>query len=188
MGDSMMKQDWAQQVNSFWFDEISPQQWFAPSPELDAQIRERFLSLYEEFAKSVPGVARSNARAALAAIIVLDQFPRNMFRGRPEAFATDTLACALTRNAVQEELDSQLSMDERRFLYMPLMHSEVLADQEWGISLFRSLGDEDTLKYAVEHRDIIEQFGRFPHRNRILGRQSNREEQDFLHNANSYGQ
>lgn len=188
VGAVMVKQDWAEQVISFWFEEIQPQQWFAPSIELDTEIRERFLSLYEEISRSVPRVAYSDARAALAAIIILDQFPRNMFRGQPKAFATDALACALTRNAVQKELDRQLSQDERRFLYMPLMHSEILADQEWGVSLFRALGDETSLKYAIEHRDIIEQFGRFPHRNRILGRQSSEREQTFLQSANSYGQ
>ncbi len=184
----MSRAEWVEEVNRFWFEEIEPGQWFRPDPAMDAEIRRRFLELYQKLKQALPEEARTDARAALAAILLFDQFPRNMFRGRPEAFATDPLACALTRNAVDQELDNGLNTDERRFLYMPLMHSEVLADQEWGVSLFRSLDDPESLRYAIEHRDIIARFGRFPHRNNVLGRENTPEEEEFLRTAERYGQ
>lgn len=184
----MTQSGWVQQILDFWFTEVKPEQWFAVDPALDEQIRSRFLDLHAALKSQVPAEAREDARAALAAIILFDQFPRNMFRGRREAFATDSLACALTRNAVEREFDQVLDKDERRFLYMPLMHSEILADQEWGVSLFRSLDDPESLRYAIEHRDTIARFGRFPHRNQVLGRESTAEEEEFLRSANRYGQ
>lgn len=184
----MAQSEWLDEVRAFWFEEIEPKKWFQPDKAMDETIRNRFHPVYLELKRSIPPEARTDAKTALAAIIVLDQFPRNMFRGTAQAFATDPIACELARNAVEKELDNELDVDERRFLYMPLMHSEILADQEWGVSLFRSLADENSLAYAVEHRDIIARFGRFPHRNRILGRESTLEEIEFLRDANTYGQ
>ena len=184
----MLDENWVEAVCTFWFRELSPNQWFEADPALDRTIRERFLELHRTLKAALPAEAKTDARAALAAIIALDQFPRNMFRGEPEAFATDSMASELSRNAVGKGLDTRLSADERRFIYMPLMHSEVLADQELCVSLFKSLEDEQSLHYAVEHRDTIARFGRFPHRNRALGRQSTPDEVAFLESANTYGQ
>jgi uncharacterized protein (DUF924 family) len=183
-----MEDKWAESVTAFWFGTLSPQQWFRSDEALDRTIRDRFHGLYQSLKSSVPAVARTDPNSALAAIIVLDQFPRNMFRGRPEAFETDPIACSLARNAIDKGLDGGLSVDERRFVFMPLMHSEVLADQERCVLLFKSLGDENSLRYAVEHRDIIARFGRFPHRNRVLGRESTDAEIAYLEDANTYGQ
>src|SRR5690606_22329940 len=108
-------------------------------------------------------------RTALAAVIVLDQFPRNMFRGQPAAFATDDLALGIARRALDRGFDAKIEQGGKAFLYMPFMHSEVTADQERCVDLFRSLDNESGLKYAIEHRDIVARFGRFPHRNKILG-------------------
>jgi uncharacterized protein (DUF924 family) len=183
-----MDENWAQAVLSFWFKELKPEQWFQPDADLDLRIANRFHELYLRLKASVPGAARTDPTAALGAIIVLDQFPRNMFRGKPEAFATDVAASALARNAIERGMDAQLGRDERRFLYMPLMHSESLDDQEECVRLFQLLDEPNSLKYAIEHRDIIARFGRFPHRNRVLGRRSSDEELAYLESANTFGQ
>lgn len=188
MGTQSMDDNWAEIVRAFWFEELEPKQWFETSRDLDRTIVDRFAKLHGTLKTSLPAEAWSDARSALAAIVVLDQFSRNMYRGTPEAFATDSIACALARNAVEKGLDMELTRDERRFIYMPLMHSEILADQDRCVSLFKSLEDEHSLKYAIEHRDIIARFGRFPHRNRTLGRTNTPEEDSFLKDANTYGQ
>src|SRR5690606_32972540 len=113
-----------------------------------------------------------DARTALAAIILFDQFPRNIYRGSPAAFGTDDMALGLARRALDREFDRELTETEKPFMYMPFMHSEVMADQERCVDLFRSLGNENSLKFAIEHRDMIAQYGRFPHRNKSLGRES----------------
>lgn len=180
--------NWAEVVRQFWFGELTREDWFGGSSALDARIKERFEGLYGRIAAQVPPEAWNEAEAALAAVIVLDQFPRNMFRGTAAAFVTDPVASALARNAVEKELDQQLGEDERAFLYMPFMHSEILADQELGVALFRSLSAPESLRYAEEHRDIIARFGRFPHRNKVLGRESTPAELEFLKTADRYGQ
>ena len=130
----------------------------------------------------------ASPRGALAAAIVLDQFPRNMYRGTAKAFATDDLAIRLARQAIENKVDEHLTPAERLFLYMPFQHSEILADQEHAVMLFKALGQENALRYAIEHRDIIARFGRFPHRNRALGRQSTPEEEVFLQEHKGFGQ
>ncbi|MGC4026427.1 MAG: DUF924 family protein [Mesorhizobium sp.] len=152
------------------------------------EIRSRFLPLYEELAANVPPEAMSDPRAALAAIIALDQFPRNMFRGTARAFGSDHLALELSRNALKNGLDRDMTDDECSFLAMPLMHSETLSDQEHCVKVFTKIGDEESLKYALEHRDIVKKFGRFPHRNRALGRKSSEDEQAFLEGHKGFGQ
>lgn len=180
--------NWVEAVKAFWFGELGREQWFSGDEKVDATIRARFGELYRRLNENVPAAAWTEPDAALAAILVLDQFPRNIHRGKAEAFASDTSACALARNAVEKELDAGLSESERAFLYMPFMHSEILADQERGVSLFKSLGDPVSLKFAEEHRDAIARFGRFPHRNKVLGRESTPDELEFLETANRYGQ
>lgn len=179
---------WQDEVLAFWFGELAPQDWFSVSPDTDAAIGQRFTGLHHALAAGLDAEAVDDARTALAAIIVLDQFPRNIHRGSMQAFATDDLALRIARRAVDRRLDDALEPQEKQFLYMPFMHSEVVADQERGVDLFRTLGNEDALKYAIEHRDIIARFGRFPHRNRALGRQSTPEEMAFLETHPGYGQ
>ena len=165
-----------EEVLRFWFDQ-DPKRWFEKNAAFDAEIRLRFLPLYEALASNADWLAQ--ARDCLARVIVLDQFPRNMFRGTPRAFATDPLALAAARHAVEKGYDSGLLPVERQFLYLPFEHSESLADQERACALMKALG-EDLYGWAVKHKVIIERFGRFPHRNQILGRNSTPEELEFL--------
>lgn len=178
----------AEEVLRFWFSELTPEDWFKTSAETDERIRSRFLDLHERMAGGVPPIAMEEARPALAATIVYDQFPRNMFRGTAAAFATDMLALTVVRNALDKRLDDSLSTDERVFLYMPFMHSEVVADQERCVMLFAALGRQNNLDFARDHRDIVARFGRFPHRNEALGRESTREERAFLEGHEGFGQ
>jgi len=188
MSSDVREQSWVNNVLQYWFGELTYDDWFTRKDQTDKAITERFLSLYRSVVNAVPKEAYGEPRAALAAIIVLDQFPRNMFRGKPEAFATDDLALELARNAIDRQFDAALEERMRHFLYMPFMHSEVLADQERCVSLFKSLGDGGSAKYAVEHRDIVARFGRFPHRNKTLGRESTPDELAFLSGHDGFGQ
>lgn len=180
--------DWKNMVLDFWFGELTPKDWFNSTDSLDVAIANRFGTLHERLAAGLPEEVWTDANAALAAVIALDQFPRNIYRRQPRAFATDTLAAQITRNAVHKGLDSALDGDHRQFLYMPLMHSERLDDQERCVLLFEALGREENLKFAREHRDVIARFGRFPHRNAALGRESTAEEIAYLEKAERYGQ
>lgn len=166
---------WCDEVLHFWFDELSVGQWWRKDDALDARIRKRFLAVYEELA-SRPAAFAAEPRGALATVIVLDQFPRNMFRGDPRAYATDALARAVAKMAIAAGQDRALPSDQRLFLYMPLQHSEDAGDQRLGVELVSALGDEEWTHYALAHQRIIERFGRFPHRNAILGRASSAEE------------
>jgi len=166
---------WCDDVLHFWFDDLSSDQWWRKDAALDARIRERFLPLYERLAAR-PVAATTDPRVALATVIVLDQFPRNMFRGQPRVYATDAQALAVAKAAIAGGLDRALPKDGRLFLYMPLQHSEDAADQRLSVELVAALGDEELTRFALAHQRIIERFGRFPHRNAILGRSSTPEE------------
>ncbi len=180
-------EDWVSAVLAFWFDELQPKDWFETSDAVDAAIRERFGGLHERLIGEFPSMSFHDPRTALAAILVFDQFPRNMFRGQPRAFATDDLAASIARKAIEREFDAQVPEAQRIFFYMPLMHSENVADQEHCVSLCSAL-EGDTVKYAIEHRDIVARFGRFPHRNRALGRESTEPEKAFLAEHKGFGQ
>lgn len=170
---------WMGEVLDFWFGELSITQWFTRDDALDARIRERFLALHERLlAQEGPRVV--TARSLLAAVIVLDQFSRNLFRGNPRAYAADAIARRLSRRAIELGLDAGMTMHERLFLYMPFEHSEDAADQALAVDLVSALDDAELTRYALAHRDIIERFGRFPHRNAVLGRASTPEELAFL--------
>ena len=161
---------WRDEVLRFWFD-LPPDRWWKPDPALDSEIRERFAELWEAERENVPEAFLGSARDALAAVILFDQFPRNMLRGHGDQFSTDRLALAVAKGAVERGLDEQLDVDQRGFLYMPFQHSEDMDDQRRSLALFTALGDDYQLGYAKKHHDVIERFGRFPHRNPILGRQ-----------------
>jgi uncharacterized protein (DUF924 family) len=172
----------AHSIVSFWFSEISPKQWWVKSIEFDQLIRDRFLSVYEQTRDGQHLQLLNSAQSCLARIIVLDQFPRNIFRDKPESFQTDALALAAANHAVSLGFDSGMPSIHKAFLYMPLMHSEALTDQAKAIELFTAAGSElqENLKSSHRHKAIIEQFGRFPHRNQILGRTSTQSEVEFL--------
>ncbi|MFW6027695.1 MAG: DUF924 family protein [bacterium] len=167
-------------ILDFWFGELNETQWWSPPPPVDEAVRERFRDLYEALAHEVPAAWRASARNLLAAAIVLDQFPRNMFRNDPRAYATDSRALALAREALDRGLDAELGVKERMFLYMPFQHSEDAAVQAESVALFEQLGDDGALNFARRHKAVIDRFGRFPHRNTILGRETTAEERAFL--------
>lgn len=189
----------ASEVLSFWFGSLdeagfaAPEtsaRWFKKDPAFDEEIRSRFGGLHARLAAGDSHGWLDDPRATLAYVIVLDQFSRNAFRDTPGMFASDALALSAARACVNDGGDRALGPQERSFLYMPFMHSEALADQEECVRLFRALADalaggpkakiEYNHEYAVRHRDVVARFGRFPHRNRILGRASTEEEAAFL--------
>jgi uncharacterized protein (DUF924 family) len=161
--------DWRADVLKFWFG-LDKEQWWRGGPELDRRIKQGFLKLWAEKRQFPADAFLTDPLTALAGVILFDQFPRNMFRGNAEQFATDPLALAIAKGALDKNFDDELQPQERTFLYMPFQHSENLADQNRSMLLFSELGDEEQLGYAKKHRDIIERFGRFPHRNAMLGR------------------
>lgn len=162
-------------VLTFW-REAGPDKWFTRDDEFDADIREKFLATYEAAAAGQLAAWEASAEGALALAIVLDQFPRNMFRGHADAFSTDHLALAIAKGAVDKGLDEELQKPERKFLYMPFLHSETLENQDRALLLFTKIADVEQIKYAHHHRDLIARFGRFPHRNAFLGRTSRPDE------------
>jgi uncharacterized protein (DUF924 family) len=170
----------AREILRFWFDELEPEQWWKRDDAVDAVIRDRFLDVHERLAAGVPEPWLATARSRLAAVIALDQFPRNLFRGSARSFATDSKALALAKETIELGLDEELSKDERVFLYVPFQHSEDAADQARSVALFETLADADTLDFAKKHKLIIDRFGRFPHRNAVLGRETTAEEREFL--------
>jgi uncharacterized protein (DUF924 family) len=185
-----------QEILDFWFGREGEEgygefreAWFTKDPEFDREIRDRFEPVYEEAAAGGLDHWKSEARSCLALIIVLDQFPRNMYRGDTRMYAADALAREAARHAVEHAYDRELSPYERLFAYLPFEHSEELDDQRLSVELFRGLakemGSEDLLDYAVRHLEIVEQFGRFPHRNEVLGRRTTPEEAEFLRGPDS---
>jgi uncharacterized protein (DUF924 family) len=174
-----MRSDWVEQVLHFWFAELQPAAWFRKDENVDAAIRERFGDLHDEVARLQPEQL-ATARDCLAAVIVLDQFSRNIFRGSPRAFATDPLALSISQHAIAAGLDQQLDRQQRWFLYMPFQHSEDRAVQVRSIELFTQLNDPENLGYARRHKEVIDRFGRFPHRNQALGRASTPEELEYI--------
>jgi uncharacterized protein (DUF924 family) len=178
--------------------ESARKRWFEVSAAFDDELRSRFGTL--------PAAARTGAlhtwsatpRGRLALVLVCDQLPRNLFRGSPEAFAYDQFALATAREGVRIGIDAGLAIDERAFLYLPFEHSETLEDQDRSVALFSALRDatpnvrravtNDYLNHAEHHRDIVRRFGRFPHRNALLGRESTAEELEYLRRAGNFGQ
>jgi uncharacterized protein (DUF924 family) len=167
--------DWRDRILKFWFG-LDSSQWWKTDPELDLRIRQGFLKSWAEKRQLPAETFLTDPLSALAAVILFDQFPRNMFRGHADQFATDHLALAVATAAVDRDFDDELERDERCFLYMPFEHSENLSDQNRGVLLFSELGDDFYLGFAKKHRDIIARFGRFPHRNAILGRAARADE------------
>jgi uncharacterized protein (DUF924 family) len=164
---------------SFWRD-AGPDKWFEKDDDFDRAIRARFLAVHEAAARGEFAAFEESAEGALALMILLDQFPRNMFRGSPHAFATDPLARAVASRAIARGFERATDQTMRPFFYLPFMHSELLADQDRCVALHEAFGDPERSRYAAMHRDIIVKFGRFPHRNSALGRDTTADEQEFL--------
>jgi len=164
-----MNQNQVQAVLDFWFSH-GWDDWWKANPDFDEEIRKRFETLWAEQREHVPEHFLGSADEALAAVILFDQFPRNMFRGHADQFSTDTLALAIAKGAIERGYDDGMASARRGFLYMPFEHSEDRRDQIQSLLLFTALGDAEHLKYARLHHDVIQRFGRFPHRNAILGR------------------
>jgi uncharacterized protein (DUF924 family) len=168
------------QILKFWFEEIKPVSWWKKDEAFDALLVERYADLHKQARNCELYHWRQSPEGRLAEIIVLDQFSRNMFRGSAMAFATDSMSLALAQEAVATGADRPLSPVQRSFLYMPYMHSESLVIHEVAVELFRKNGIESNLDFEFKHKKIIEQFGRYPHRNELLGRESTPEEISFL--------
>lgn len=166
-------------VTSFW-REAGEKKWFGKDDAFDRQIAERFGDVHKSASAGDLAHWGETAEGALALIILLDQFSRNLGRGRRECFAQDAAALELAREALDADFDRAVDPALKSFFYMPFMHSESIADQERCVSLFHAHSGPDGLKYAREHRDIIRRFGRFPHRNAVLGRHTTPAEQAFL--------
>jgi uncharacterized protein (DUF924 family) len=172
--------DWARKVHEFWFAECGPDDWFKKSDALDAEIQERFGTLHTQLSQKTAGEFLNSPEETFAAIILFDQLSRNLFRGNPRSFATDPLALDIARGMIARGWDKDVAADRRVFVYLPFEHSEDLEDQDTCVELIGALGDEQFTRYANAHRDVIERFGRFPHRNAVLGRTSTRAEEEYL--------
>lgn len=173
--------DSRQDIIDFWFVETQPQQWFQKNPDFDALIKENFLETYQSARSGHLDDWKKDADGCLALCLLLDQFPRNMFRGDPQAFATDGQALLIAKYAISKGFDQIMEPIKRRFLYLPFEHSESMSDQKRSLELFHKMQADDPLgyQYARRHYDVIERFGRFPHRNSILNRESTPEEEAF---------
>ena len=166
-------------IVSFW-REAGPERWFEKDEDFDLTIRSRFLAIHEAAARGELSAFEESAEGALALVILFDQFPRNMFRGNARAFATDPLARAVANRALARGFDQATDATMRPVFYLPFMHSELIADQDRCVALYAAFGDAGLAKHAAMHRDIIAKFGRFPHRNRVLGRDATPAELAFL--------
>ena len=174
----------AENIIHFWFEELKPADWFIKNPELDQLIHSRFSEVHQMISQDKINW-QDEALASLAKIIVLDQFSRNMFRDTAQAFAFDEQAREICYHTLKNQYDSDLSIHQKAFLYMPLMHSESLEDHQRALKLYAIPGLEDQLHYEKMHYDIIKRFGRYPHRNATLNRQSTPQEINFLQEDNS---
>ncbi|HEA25604.1 MAG TPA: DUF924 domain-containing protein [Ectothiorhodospiraceae bacterium] len=167
-------------IINFWFAESAKDFWFNSTPELDRQLRDRFIDTWLAAAENKFADWEQSPEGALALAIVLDQFPLNIFRGKPLTFSTEAQARKICRAAIEKGFDKKLTDEQKCFIYMPFMHSEDMADQDSSIKFFDQPGLEESLRFAHHHRDIVQRFGRFPHRNELLGRHSTQDEIDYL--------
>ncbi len=175
-----MKNSEIENVIGFWYADQSRSLWFSSNPEFDSKITDRFESLWQAARDSQLADWKNTPQGSLALSIVLDQFPLNMYRGEVKSFSTESQAIEIAKHAVAVGQDKQLPREQVAFLYMPLMHSEDLADQDESVRLFESTGLFENTRFARHHREIVRRFGRFPHRNEVLNRKSTPEELTYL--------
>ncbi|MCY0966068.1 DUF924 family protein [Parathalassolituus penaei] len=168
------------QVIDFWFEESDPRDWFRKDPDFDEQLRQRFGQTWQQAVNGELHGWRTEPLGRLAEVIVLDQFSRNLFRDSPVAFAADGQALVLAQEAMRQGAEQELTQIQRNFLYMPFMHSEAPVIHDWALALFKGNGIEASLEAEIRHKAIIDRFGRYPHRNAVLGRVSTPEELEFL--------
>jgi len=174
------------EIIQFWFSNDSRTHWFNSTPAFDQIIVSRFLTLYESAKNDELSEWVNDADGVLALIILLDQFPLNMFRGKAECFETEAESRRVANYAIEQGLDEALSDEQKAFLYMPLMHSENLLDQDKSIALYEKAGLNENVRFAKHHREIIKRFARFPHRNAILGRENTPEEVEYLNSEDAF--
>lgn len=170
----------AKDIVDFWFAPQARDFWFRSTDEMDNTIRARFESVWQDARDKRLLAWKESAQGCLALAIILDQFPLNMFRNRPESFSTEAAAREVSRYAIERGFEQGMSNEEKTFLFLPFMHSENLKDQDESVALFEQAGMTDNLRWAYHHREIVRKFGRFPHRNQILGRENSTEEEVYL--------
>lgn len=175
-----------QNVINFWFSDRVSKLWFKPTPALDKEILNKFHHTWLNAKKRQLLFWEKSAEGCLALAIVLDQFPLNMFRGTEKSFSTESDAIRVSRHAIARKFDRQLNPSRASFLYLPFMHSENIEDQNLSVALFEKAQLQSNLRYAKHHREIIKRFGRFPHRNSILGRTNTKEELEYLSSAKAF--
>ncbi len=175
-----------EEIIAFWFSEPVKRLWFNANPSFDRLLRVNYLEAYEIARSGHLSSWQQQAEGSVALTILLDQFPLNMFRGEARSFATEEEARRVAKNAIKLGFDRALTDDQKIFIYMPFMHSESMDDQNYAVKLFENAQLTDNLKYATHHRDIIQRFGRFPHRNKILGRESTPEELEYLKSKDAF--
>jgi len=175
-----------QSVVEFWFSDRVRPLWFQSTPEFDAELRDRFEPVWQQAAADKLDSWAETPEGALALVIVLDQVPLNIYRGDALCFSTEAKSREIANLAIERDLAADLTDEQKAFLYMPFMHSEALADQDKSVTLFEAAGLAENLKFAKHHRDIVRRFGRFPHRNKILGRPSTEAEQAYLESDEAF--
>ena len=175
-----------QEIIDFWFSDEVRKLWFNSTSEFDAQLRERYQLLWQQASHGELDHWQKTALGCLALVIILDQFPLNMFRNQAQSFATEEQSRVVARHAIEQGFDQAMEVSSRAFLYMPFMHSETLAEQQRALELFDQPGLEDNRRFARHHFDIIETYGRFPHRNQVLGRESSPDEVEYLNSKQAF--
>ena len=175
-----------EEIIEFWFSSRVKPLRFRSTPAFDREITEKYYSLWNEAGQGAYNSWQQTPRGALALVIIFDQFPLHMFRGDARSFSTESLAQKVAYQAIKQHFDTELTAEEKSFLYIPFMHSESLADQERSVDLYEAAGLTDNLRWARHHREIIRRFGRFPHRNRVLGRTSTPDEIDYLNSNEAF--
>lgn len=173
-------------IIEYWYSNRIKKQWFNSTEKLDQEIKDNYEVVWKNAIRGEYNDWKESTEGCLALAIIFDQFPLNMFRGEMESFSTEGMAIRITKHAIEKGYDETINKDHVAFLYMPLMHSENLEDQELSVSLFKKAGLPDNEKFAMHHRDIVKQFGRFPHRNKILQRESSQDEIDYLNSDNAF--
>ncbi|MCW9030275.1 MAG: DUF924 domain-containing protein [Gammaproteobacteria bacterium] len=176
----------AESIIDFWYSDRIKSQWFNSTKKLDQEIKDNYEAVWKAAIRGEFNHWKESAQGCLALAIILDQFPLNMYRGEVESFSTEAMAIKISKHAIDKGFDEELGKDKIAFLYMPLMHSEDMDDQNLSVSMFEKAGLDENARFAKHHRGIVQQFGRFPHRNEILQRESSQSEIDYLNSDKAF--